>query len=118
MFGRLLLLGLAKFLFGDQVALEDRDLLGNGGLGAIVTTRPDAVVIYFGHNSVWDQRYAKINMEKIGTFHETLEKIKAIPSTIATLYDDEWYVKHRELCRATYSRPYPRPMQCGAVVLW
>jgi alpha-L-fucosidase 2 len=31
-------------------------LLGNGGLGAVVTTRPDAVVIHFGHNEVWDIR--------------------------------------------------------------
>jgi len=31
-------------------------ILGNGGLGAVVTTRPDAVVIHFGHNDVWDIR--------------------------------------------------------------
>ena len=29
-------------------------LLGNGGIGAVVTTRPDAVVIHFGHTDVWD----------------------------------------------------------------
>ena len=45
-------------------------VLGNGGLGAIVTTRPDAVVIYFGHNDVWDIRIAENNREKIGTFQE------------------------------------------------
>ena len=31
-------------------------ILGNGGLGVIVCTRPDAVVLYFGHNNVWDIR--------------------------------------------------------------
>ncbi len=29
-------------------------LIGNGGLGAVVCTRPDAVVIRFAHSSVWD----------------------------------------------------------------
>ncbi len=45
-------------------------ILGNGGLGAIVTTRPDAVEIYFGHNDVWDIRIAENNREEIGTFKE------------------------------------------------
>ena len=31
-------------------------LLGNGGLGVVVTTRPDAVCLHFGHNNVWDIR--------------------------------------------------------------
>ncbi len=34
-------------------------LLGNGGLGVVVTTRPDAVVLHFGHNNVWDIRVAE-----------------------------------------------------------
>ena len=36
-------------------------LIGNGGLGAVVCTRPDAVVIRFGHNNVWDIRIAEDN---------------------------------------------------------
>lgn len=31
-------------------------LLGNGGMGVVVTTRPDAVRLIFGHNDVWDIR--------------------------------------------------------------
>ena len=31
-------------------------LLGNGGMGVVVTTRPDAVCLHFGHNNVWDIR--------------------------------------------------------------
>ena len=27
-------------------------LLGNGAMGVVVTTRPDGVVLYFGHNNV------------------------------------------------------------------
>ncbi len=34
-------------------------LLGNGGLGVVVTMRPDAVVLRFGHNDVWDIRVAE-----------------------------------------------------------
>jgi len=41
-------------------------LLGNGAMGVVVTTRPDAVVLYFGHNNVWDIRIAENNREKIG----------------------------------------------------
>src|SRR3989304_1157510 len=53
-------------------------LLGSGGLGAVVTTRPDAVVVHFGHNNVWDVRIAEDNKDKIGTFQEVFEKVKAI----------------------------------------
>lgn len=35
---------------GPAVDFFEGALLGNGGLGAVVTTRPDAVVILFGHN--------------------------------------------------------------------
>jgi len=40
-------------------------LIGNGGLGAVVCTRPDAVVIRFGHNNVWDIRIAEDNKEEM-----------------------------------------------------
>jgi len=47
---------------------------GNGGLGAVVTTRPDAVVIHFGHNNVWDIRIAENNKDKIARFREVFDK--------------------------------------------
>ena len=31
-------------------------LLGNGDLGVVVFTRPDALVMYLGHNNIWDIR--------------------------------------------------------------
>ena len=64
-------------------------LLGNGGLGVVVTTRPDAVVIRFGHNDVWNIRIAEDNKEKIGTFREIFEKVKAIPGALNSLNDVE-----------------------------
>jgi hypothetical protein len=93
-------------------------VLGNGGLGAIVTTRPDAVVIYFGHNDVWDIRIAENNREKIGTFQEIFEKIKSVPNTVNSLYRFEWYKEYLKVCNENYSKPYPRPFPCGSVAFW
>src|SRR5450759_3379077 len=53
-------------------------LLGNGAMGVIVTTRPDAIVLYFGHNNVWDIRIAENNKEKIGTFKDVFNGVKGI----------------------------------------
>ena len=50
-------------------------LIGNGGLGVVVCTRPDAVMLRFGHNDVWDIRIAEDNREAIGTFQEVFEII-------------------------------------------
>jgi len=93
-------------------------LLGNGGLGAVVTTRPDAVVIHFGHNDVWDIRIAEDNSEKIGTFRELFEKIDAIPDTLENLQEVTWYREYLDMARQNYAKPYPRPFPCGSVVLW
>ncbi len=93
-------------------------LLGNGGLGAVVTTRPDAVVIHFGHNNVWDIRLAEDNKEKIGTFREIFDRISAIPDTLRELTDDPWYRDYLKIMRENYAKPYPRPFPCGSAVLW
>jgi alpha-L-fucosidase 2 len=93
-------------------------VLGNGGLGAIVTTRPDAVEIYFGHNDVWDIRIAENNRDKIGTFKDVFEKIKAIPGSAKSINESAWFKKYRQMCRENYAKPYPRPFPCGRVILW
>lgn len=92
-------------------------LLGNGGMGAVVTTRPDAVVIYFGHNNVWDIRIAENNRKEIGNFKYVFDKVKAIPDTLALLTQDPWYRKYSEMAAENYSKPYPRPFPCGSVLL-
>jgi alpha-L-fucosidase 2 len=93
-------------------------VLGNGGLGAIVTTRPDAVVISFGHNDVWDIRLAEDNREKIGTFQQIFDKVKAIGKSVDGLGENEWFRNYCTMCRENYRKPYPRPFPCGSVVLW
>lgn len=92
-------------------------LLGNGGLGVVVTTRPDAIVMYFGHNNVWDIRLAENHREEIGTFKYVFDKVKRIPDTLALLSEDPWYRKYSEMARENYSKPYPRPFPCGSVLL-
>jgi hypothetical protein len=92
-------------------------LLGNGGLGVVVTTRPDAVVLRFGHNDVWDVRVSEEHTTEIGTFREIFEKVKAIPATLKTLDEDPWYREYRLKMEANYRKPYPRPFPCGSLVL-
>jgi alpha-L-fucosidase 2 len=93
-------------------------LLGNGGLGAVVTTRPDAVVIHFSHNDVWDIRIAENNKNRIGTFQEIFDKVKSLPDTLSNLENDPWYRAYAAAMRENDGKPYPRPFPCGSVILW
>ncbi|MFW6038936.1 MAG: glycosyl hydrolase family 95 catalytic domain-containing protein [bacterium] len=102
---------------GPAVDFFQGALLGNGALGAVVTTRPDAVVVRFGHNAVWDIRVAEANREKIGTFQEIFGKIRAIADTHDDLRDDPWYRQYMAAMEANYNKPYPRPFPCGSLLL-
>src|ERR1035437_5780283 len=64
----------------DRPAIDffEGAILGNGGMGVVVTTRPDGIVIYFGHNNVWDIRVAENNREKIKNFEYVFNKVKSI----------------------------------------
>ncbi|MGO4293143.1 glycosyl hydrolase family 95 catalytic domain-containing protein [Chitinophaga sp. RAB17] len=88
-------------------------LLGNGGMGVVVTTRPDAVVLYFGHNNVWDIRIAENNREALHDFNYVFNKVKDIPD----LDGDTWYQQYKTLAVENYRQPYPRPFPCGSLVL-
>ncbi len=102
---------------GPAVDFFSGAVLGNGGLGAIVTTRPDAIVVYFGHNNVWDIRVAENHRQEIGTFKEIFNKVKAIPDTLKNLTEDEWYKNYIDMARDNYAKPYPRPFPCGSLLL-
>ncbi len=106
-------------LVSDRPAVNffEGALLGNGGLGVVVTTRPDGVMIHFGHNNVWDIRIAEDYREEIGTFEYVFNKVKAIPDTLESLDQDEWYSEYSKIARANYAKPYPRPFPCGSVLL-
>jgi hypothetical protein len=86
-------------------------VLGNGGLGAVVTTRPDAVVVHFGHNDVWDIRLAEKNREKLGTFEEVWTRVKRGGPDFPA-----WFKNYCKIARENYSEPYPRPWPCGTVL--
>jgi hypothetical protein len=103
--------------WGPKPDFFEGALIGNGGLGAIVCTRPDAVVIRFGHNNVWDIRIAEDNLEKIGTFRDAFEKISKIDPSLKSFNDDPWYREYLTLCRENYNKKYPRPFPCGSLIL-
>ncbi|MDB5192850.1 MAG: hypothetical protein JWQ96_2413 [Segetibacter sp.] len=92
-------------------------LLGNGGMGVVVTTRPDAVVLYFGHNNVWDTRIAEEHKDDIKDFKYVFDRVKNIPDTLAKLTHNEWYKKYHKTASGNYNKPFPRPFPCGSIVL-
>lgn len=91
-------------------------LLGNGGMGVVVTTRPDAVVLYFGHNNVWDIRLAENNRDSLRNFQYVFDKVNKISPELKHLTDDPWYARYNQMAAENYSQPYPRPFPCGAIV--
>ncbi|CAM2991375.1 hypothetical protein HP548_10235 [Paenibacillus taichungensis] len=92
-------------------------LLGNGGLGVVVTTRPDAVMLHFGHNNVWDIRLAEEHREELMTFQEVYDRFAALPADLPRLTDHPWYKQYCELAGQNYSKAYPKPMPCGSLLL-
>lgn len=92
-------------------------LLGNGAMGVVVTTRPDAIVLRFGDNNVWDIRIAENHRKEIGTFNYVFNKIKEIPDTFSSLSEDTWFSNYVKMAGENYNKPYPRPFPCGSVLL-
>lgn len=87
-------------------------VLGNGGMGAIVCTRPDSVAIRFGHNDVWDIRVAENNRDKLVTFEDLWARFKR-----DTPEDRAWFKEYCTMARENYAQPYPRPWPCGTFLL-
>lgn len=92
-------------------------LLGNGGLGAVVTTRPDAVVIRLGHNEVWDQRVDESHADQIGTFADVWARLRVLGPDVEAVDDDSWFAGYLTEMSRSYAQPYPRPFPCGSLVL-
>ncbi|WP_024629286.1 MULTISPECIES: glycosyl hydrolase family 95 catalytic domain-containing protein [unclassified Paenibacillus] len=92
-------------------------LLGNGGLGIVVTTRPDAVMLHFGHNNVWDIRLAEEHRDELMTFQEVYDRFAALPADLQRLTDHPWYKQYCKLAGQNYSKAYPKPMPCGSLLL-
>jgi alpha-L-fucosidase 2 len=92
-------------------------LLGNGGLGVVVTTRPDSILLHFGHNSVWDIRIAENHQDEIGTFDEIFAKLKTLSTDLKSMEDDSWYNNYLRMTESNYDAPYPHPFPCGSLLL-
>lgn len=92
-------------------------LLGNGGLGAVVMVRPDAVAIALGHNNVWDIRVSERNATAIGTFADVFERVRDISDELTSLDEDPWFRAYCETLAQDYRAPYPRPFPCGMLIL-
>lgn len=102
---------------GPAVRFMEGALLGNGGLGVVVTTRPDAIELRLGHNDVWDERIDESHADSTGTFSEVLARIETATAGGRSARDDVWFRTYRERMERSYTLPYPRPYPCGHVVL-
>jgi hypothetical protein len=102
---------------GPAVNFFEGALLGNGGLGAVVTTRPDALVVRLGHNSVWDQRVAEDHWDEVGTFRDVCETVQRLSEEVDDVTDTEWFREYRSVARESYEKRYPRPFPCGSLLL-
>lgn len=84
-------------------------LIGNGGMGVVVHTRPDSVLLYMGHNNVWDIRAEEVPMSKLGKFEELWGKYKN--------GDKSWLKEYNAPADKAYANSYPRPAPCGTLIL-
>ena len=91
-------------------------ILGNGNLGVVVSTRPDAVVCYFGHNDIWDIRIEESHLGRTSTFSEVFGRIQGEKETF---HKSEWYREYEEMMGASYDKnSYPRPYPASALYLF
>lgn len=91
-------------------------LLGNGGLGVVVCTRPDGIVLYFGHNDIWDVRIEEGHKEKVGTFQEIWGKVIAATGDV---HQEDWYKTYEKEVTASYGNfIYPRPYPASSLYLF
>ncbi len=92
-------------------------VLGNGAMGIVVTTRPDAVLLHFGHNNVWDIRIAEDNREALGTFADIFARADALPDSLPSIQHDQGFADYLQLSARNYHHSYPRPFPCGTLLL-
>ena len=91
-------------------------LLGNGNLGVVVCTRPDAIVLHLGHNNIWDIRIEEGHKDKIGTFEDIWSRIRSCPGDV---HKEQWYQEYEKAVTASYlNYKYPRPYPAGTMDLF
>ena len=91
-------------------------LMGNGNLGVVACTRPDALVLHLGHNDIWDIRIEEGHKGAIGTFDEIWTRILRAPGDV---HDEAWYKEYEKTVTASYhDYVYPRPYPASSVYLF
>ena len=96
---------------GPGPVFNDGAILGNGAMGAVVTTRPDAICIHLGHNAVWDVRVDEYDPAEVGTFKQVFEM------ALDSVEPGSKFDNYTEKLQANYTKPYPRPHPCGTLIL-
>ncbi len=97
------------------VRISEAGLIGNGAMGVAVRTRPDAILLHFGHGSVWDIRTAAVPEELYGTFDDFWTQWKARERGDEAAF--AWTEQYARDTNASYDETYPRPWPCGTLVL-
>ena len=91
-------------------------LMGNGDLGVVACTRPDGIVLYLGHNDIWDIRIEEGHKDKIGTFREIWPRILSAQGDI---HQEKWYQDYVQTVTASYlNYKYPRPYPASSFYLF
>lgn len=90
-------------------------VMGNGNLGVIVCSRPDAIVLYFGHNNIWDIRISESHKGKVGTFRDIWQRMRNEKDTFAHA---EWHQTYNDTVTTAYRQPYPRPYPASSLYLF
>ncbi|MBO4297821.1 MAG: hypothetical protein J5998_03400 [Clostridia bacterium] len=91
-------------------------LMGNGDLGVVVCTRPDAIVLHLGHNDIWDIRIEEGHGSAVGTFDEIWSRIRCTPGDV---HEQDWYRQYVDTVTASYhDYIYPRPYPASSVYLF
>ena len=91
-------------------------VMGNGGLGLVVCTRPDALVLHLGHNSIWDIRLAEDHKGKVGTFDEIWGRVLADKDHFP---ERDWFrAYHQTVTKSYHDYSYPRPWPASSVYLF
>ena len=86
----------------------DGAVLGNGHMGVTVTTRPDSVKIYFGHNSVLDVRATCLSMAELSVFEQLWSKFRT--------GDRDWVAAYNRKAEMPSETRAPRPWSCGSLL--
>ena len=91
-------------------------IMGNGDLGLVVCTRPDALLMHLGHNNIWDIRIDEGQKDKVKTFKEIWGRILQNKDTFGS---QSWFADYcRDVTASYHDHVYPRPFPASDIYLF